>query len=258
MTRRHIVIPDLQIRPGDDLSFVEWIAKYIVHSKPDVLVQIGDWADMPSLSSWDQGKKSFEGRTYKADIEAANRALYIINDTIEVERLRLVANKKKQWNPRKVVTLGNHENRIDRVIESDRKLDGLVSTEHLEFKTCGWEVYPFLEPVSIDGVIYVHYLTSGVMGRPITTASAILTKRHQSAVVGHQQGRQVANAVRADGKLMTAIIAGSCYQHQEDYLGPQGNNHFRGIVVLNEVNDGQFDELFVSLNYLERKFGSKK
>jgi hypothetical protein len=258
MTRRHIVIPDLQIRPGDDLSFVGWIAKYIVHSKPDVLIQIGDWADMPSLSSWDQGKKSFEGRTYKADIEAANNALEILEFYIDAEVARLVNNKKKQWRPRKVITLGNHENRIDRVIESDRKLDGLVSTDHLEFKEHGWEVYPFLEPVMIDGVVYCHYLTSGVMGRPITTASAILTKRHQSAVVGHQQGRQVANAVRADGKLMTAIIAGSCYQHQEDYLGPQGNNHFRGIVVLNEVNDGQFDELFVSLNYLERKFGSKK
>ena len=255
MTRRHIIIPDLQIRPGDDLSFISWIAKYVVHSKPDVLVQIGDFADMPSLSSWDQGKKSFEGRTYTADIAAANCALEMLDFPIREEQKRLVANKKKAWKVRKAVTLGNHEDRINRVIESDRKLDGLVSTDHINFKVLGWEVYPFLEPVTIDGVVYCHYLTSGVMGRPITTASAILTKRHQSAVVGHQQGRQVANAVRADGKLMTAIICGSCYLHLENYLGPQGNNHFRGIVVLNEVNDGQFDELFVSLNYLKRKYG---
>jgi hypothetical protein len=255
MTRRHIIIPDLQIRPGDDLSFISWIAKYVVHSKPDVLVQIGDFADMPSLSSWDQGKKSFEGRTYTADIAAANGALEMLDFPIREEQKRLVANKKKAWKVRKVVTLGNHEDRINRVIESDRKLDGLVRTDHINFKVLGWEVYPFLDPVTIDGVVYCHYLTSGVMGRPITTASAILTKRHQSAVVGHQQGRQVANAVRADGKLMTAIICGSCYLHNEDYLGPQGNNHFRGIVVLNEVIDGQFDELFVSLNYLKRKYG---
>jgi hypothetical protein len=251
---RHIIIPDTQIRPGDALGFIEHIAKYIVDMQPDVIIQIGDWADMPSLSSWDTNKKSFEGRTYKADIEAANNALDIL-DTVIYTEIRRQRGRKTPWNPRKVFTLGNHENRIDRVVESDRKLDGLVSTEHLNFRKNGWEVHTFLEPVVIDGIVYCHYLTSGVMGKPITTAAAILTKRHMSAVVGHQQGRQVANAVRADGKLMTAIICGSAYEHSEEYLGPQGNNHFRGLVVLNEVADGQFDEMFVSLKYLKSKYG---
>ena len=237
---RHVVVPDTQIRPGDELDFIEHIGRYIVAMKPDVIVQLGDWADMPSLSSWDKGK---------------NLALDILNQCIDKEIVRLESNHKKRWHPRKVFCLGNHEDRINRAIEDDRKLEGLISTDDLNFARTGWEVYPFLRPVVIDGVVYCHYLTSGVMGRPITTAPALLTKRHMSAIVGHQQGKQIATAQRADGKLMTAIIAGSCYLHNEDYLGHQGNNHFRGLVVLNEVEDGQFDEMFVSLSYLRNKYG---
>ena len=66
-----MIIPDTQVKRGVDLSYLEWIGKYIVDKKPDVIVQIGDFADMPSLSSYDVGKKSFEGRRYKDDIETA-------------------------------------------------------------------------------------------------------------------------------------------------------------------------------------------
>jgi hypothetical protein len=72
---RHIVLPDMQLKPGVPTEHIEWIAQYIVDKKPDVLVIIGDWADMPSLSSYDVGTKSFEGRKYRDDILAANDAL---------------------------------------------------------------------------------------------------------------------------------------------------------------------------------------
>ena len=48
---RHLIIPDCQVRPGDDLSFLNWIGQYIIDKKPDVIVHLGDFADMPSLSS---------------------------------------------------------------------------------------------------------------------------------------------------------------------------------------------------------------
>lgn len=253
--KRHVIIPDTQLAPGDNLDFLEHIGKYIAHLAPDVIVQLGDWADMSSLSSWDVGKKSYEGRKYVEDIVVANEGIYRLTSPIRQERMRRVLGKRKSWSPRMIFVEGNHENRINRAIESDRKLEGLMSPSDIRFEDNGFERHSFLKPVVVDGIVYVHYLTSGVMGRPITTANGILTKRHQSAVVGHQQGRQVATAVRADGKLITAIIAGSCYEKNEDYLGEQGNNHFRGIVVLNEVDDGSFDEMFVSLSYLRKRYG---
>ena len=76
---KHLIIPDTQVKRDVDLSYLEWIGKYIVDKKPDVIVQIGDFADMPSLSSYDVGKKSFEGRRYKDDIEAAEKRLLVIS-----------------------------------------------------------------------------------------------------------------------------------------------------------------------------------
>jgi hypothetical protein len=92
------------------------------------------------------------------------------------------------------------------------------------------------------------------MGRPITSAQALLTKKHMSCFVGHQQGRQIAYSRRGDGQEMTAIICGSCYEHNEDYLGPQGNQHFRGFYVLHDVNDGAFDEMAVSIKFLKSRY----
>jgi len=64
----HLVLPDMQVKEGVDLSYLDWVGKYIVDKKPDVIINIGDFADMPSLSMYDVGKKSFEGRRYKKDI----------------------------------------------------------------------------------------------------------------------------------------------------------------------------------------------
>jgi hypothetical protein len=65
---------------------------------------------------------------------------------------------------------------------------------------------------------------------------------------------QIATGYRADGALLTAVIAGSCYEHDELYLGPQGNKHWRGFLVLNDVRDGQFDLMPVSIDYINRKY----
>lgn len=252
MTIRHLVLPDVQAKPGNDFSFLRAIGNYIVKKKPDVIVCIGDFSDMESLSSYDVGKKSFEGRNYNDDIWAAREAMDALLEPLYEHNKKAKANKDKQYKPRMVLTLGNHEDRINRVIENDRKLEGLISTDDLPYQD--WEVIPFLEVIVIDGVAYSHYFTSGVMGRPITTAQALLTKKHMSCFAGHQQGRQIAYARRADGKEMTAIICGSCYEHDEGYLGPQGNQHFRGFYVLNEVDDGRFDETAVSLRYVKENY----
>lgn len=154
-----------------------------------------------------------------------------------------------------VLTLGNHENRINKAVNDDAKLEGVLSTDDLGYKEAGWEVLDFLEVAVVDGIAYSHYFVTGVAGRPAANAQVQLNKQHMSCIAGHQQGLQIATGHRADGKRLTSIIAGSCYEHNEDYMGPQGNRHWRGILVLNDVNDGEFDLMPVSLTYLRRKYG---
>lgn len=251
---KHLVIPDCQVKPGIDLRYLEAIGNYIVAKLPDVIVCIGDFADMPSLSSYDTGKKSFEGRTYKKDIKAVHNGMEALLGPLWDYQDKQRKDKRKLYRPRMILTLGNHEERIDRAIENDRKLEELISIGDLNYEQYGWEVYPFLDVVVVDGVAYSHYFASGVMGRPVTSAQALITKKHMSCFAGHQQGRQIAYARKADGTEITAIIAGSCYLHNEDYLSSQGNNHWRGIYMLHDVRNGSFDEMAVSLKYLLEKY----
>lgn len=252
---KHMIIPDTQCKEGVPLEHLEWAGKYMVEKKPDVVIQIGDFADMEALSSYDVGKKAYEGRRYKSDIEAAHRGMELFLGPLNEHNAKARKNRDKQYHPRMVLTLGNHEDRITRAINNDAKLDGTISLEDLCYEEYGWEVYPYLEPVIIDGVAYCHYFTSGILGRPVTSAAALLAKRHQSACMGHVQQRQIAYANRADGEQLTGLFCGSFYQHEETYLGAQGNKHWRGVWMLHEVNNGSFDEMPISMNFLRTKYG---
>ena len=254
---RYLVIPDTQVKPGVKIDHLKWAGQYAAAIKPDVIVHLGDHWDMPSLSSYDVGKKAFEGRRYIEDIKAGNKGMDTLMRPIKAEMNRLRKNKKRTWNPRLIFTLGNHEARIARAINDDAKLEGLISYDDFNLKKHGWEVHDFLKVVSTDGICFSHYFTSGVMGRPVSSAQLMLNKKHMSCIQGHVQDRQIAFAKRADGKPMTAIFAGIFYQHDEDYLTPQTNGSWSGVWVLNEVDDGAFDEMPVSINYLRRKYGRK-
>lgn len=248
----HLIIPDTQCKEGQDFEYLERIGKYIVEVQPEVVIHLGDFADMPSLSSYDQGKKSFEGRRYTKDIDAANKAMEYLLGPLRAYNQQAKEHKKKQYHPRKVMLCGNHEARITRAINDDPKLEGLISLKDLPYSE--WEFHDYLSPVFIDGVAYSHFFPTGVLGRAASTASAMVSKLHMSCVAGHQQGKQVAYGKRPDGSTITCIIAGSCYEHNEEYLGPQGNNHFRGILMAYDVKNGSFDEHFVSLEYLKRHY----
>jgi hypothetical protein len=252
---KHMVIPDTQVKPNGTVEHLRWAGQYAVEKKPDVIIHIGDHWDMPSLSVYDVGKKSFEGRRYADDVAAGIEGMYAFMSAIWEEQERLRINKKKRWNPRLIFTLGNHEQRIERAIESDAKLEGLIGYDDLKLEEMGWEVHGFLEPVVVDGIVYAHYFTSGVMGRPVSSAKLMLQKKMMSCVMGHVQDREIAYARKADGSHATGLFAGIFYQHDEDYLTPQTNGSWSGIWMLHDVNDGAFKEQPISLEALRRKYG---
>lgn len=76
-----------------------------------------------------------------------------------------------------------------------------------------------------------------------------------SCTMGHVQDRDIGFARRADGKRITGLFTGIFYTHDEDYLGPQGNGSWKGIWYKHEVKDGEYDEMPVSIDYLEKRYG---
>ena len=214
-------------------------------------------ADMPSLSTHDiKGSKYFEGLRYNIDVSTTKLAMKMLLKPLRDLQEKQKEDKHKVYKPRMVLTLGNHENRINRAVNNNPMLDGLVAVKDLGYEN-DWEVHEFLHPVFINGVGFNHYWPVGAMGRPAASPAAIVSKLHMSCIAGHQQGRSVAYGKRADGQSICAIIAGSFYQHDEDYMDQLSNKHWRGLVVLNEVEDGHFDEMFLSMEYLKGKYGQE-
>ena len=262
---KHLVIPDTQCRPGVPLDHLLWAGRYALEKRPDVIVHLGDHWDMPSLSSWDSAtKKAQKKRAYLSgkdkgvgDIEAGNRGLELFMKPLL--KYNKKAMKSRRYTPRLVMIRGNHENRITRAIEQEPWLEGAISQEHFNDKALGWEVVPFLKPIKIGGILFCHYFCRGSNGtvaqtrRGSPSAKAQVVREGCSAIAGHKQGLDVHIQPTGDG-MRRGIIAGSFYQHDEEYMSPQGQNHWRGILLLHDVYQGEFDLCEVSLAHLKRRY----
>ena len=76
----------------------------------------------------------------------------------------------------------------------------------------------------------------------------------QSFTQGHLQEFKYGELQMPSGRRYHGCVAGAFYMHDEKYKTPQGNSHWRGVVVKNEVQDGQYDIMKISLDYLIRKY----
>jgi len=254
--QKHLVIPDCQVTPDTPTDHLEWIGKFILEKKPDVIINLGDFADMESLSSYDKGKLQYEGRRYKKDITASKQAMQRLLQPIEDYNVSRVKNKRKQYKPRKVLTIGNHEYRIERAIQDNSYMDGFMGVGDLEYESFGWEVHPFLKIVEIDGVHYSHYFANPLSGRPFGGENIGIRLKNIgfSFVMGHQQVYMLGVKSLNNGRRLRGLVQGACYLHDEEYRGCQGNNEWRGIFVLHEVKNGNYSLMEVSLSYLCQRY----
>lgn len=147
-----LIIPDAHAHPAFDNDRFSALGNYIIEFKPEVIVCIGDFADMPSLSSYDVGRRSFEGRRYNNDVKASIDAMQELLAPMQKHNKK--ANKTRKYNPRMVMCIGNHEDRINRAANDHPELHGTISIDDLKFEEFGWEVYPFNTSVIIDGISY--------------------------------------------------------------------------------------------------------
>lgn len=252
---KHGILPDSQIRPGSPTDHLAWAGEYFLEKKPDNIICLGDFADMPSLCSYDEGKIQFEGRRYKQDVEAAINAMETFLNPLNSYNERRRVNKKKLYSPKLTMLTGNHSQRINRAVENNPKFDGVISIDDLKFKEFGWDVIPFLEIKEIDGVHYSHYFTYELTNNPVSgTMQNRLNKIGFSFIQGHQQVYKVGTKSLANGKVLRGLVCGAFYIEDEEYRGPQSNNEWRGIFILHEVREGNYSLMEVSIDYLCRKY----
>jgi len=247
-----IVIPDAHASPGQDFRRFRWLGRYIseVRAITDgrlVVVNIGDFADVLSLSYFDKGKRKAEGRRYSDDVDACRDALC---------QLHMAAPKKGvEW----VTLLGNHEHRIDRATQEAPELYGAISTTDLGFEAHGHTVVPFLHLYEIEGVSFAHYMQSK-MGRAISGvnhARSLVLNGHTSLVVGHSHCLDAYWDAGYAGKPIRCLSVGHYYETPPaEYLVPAARaRHWAGIVTLHNVANGDFDLETLRMDTLQQRYG---
>lgn len=256
MTKTHLVIPDSHSHPDFNNDRADWMGQLIKDVKPDVVINLGDTADMASLSTYDKGKASFHGRNYEADIEA---------HLDFQERLWGPVKRSKKKQPHKVILEGNHEHRIKKAIDLSPELEGErfgVSFRDLDFDKYYNEVveYNGQTPglINLDGVNYAHYFISGVMGRPIGGehhAYSLLSKNFVSCTCGHSHTADW--AVRTDpyGKKIMGLVAGVYQDYDSPWAGHVNDLWSRGCVVKRNVEGGAYDLQWISIDSLRKEYG---
>lgn len=248
----HVVIPDAHTTPGENNDRAIWLGHLISDIKPDVVVDLGDTADMASLCTYDRGTKAFQGRSYRADVEVHNDYQ---------DKLWSTVRKSKRKLPRKVRLIGNHEQRIVKAINIQPELEGTISLNDLDLERYYDDVvyYEGSTPgtINIDGITYAHYLTSGVMGRAISgehMAYTLLTKKFQSCTVGHNHTFDYCIRTNANGNPIMGLCGGVFQSHRPAFAGLGGNLWRRGVCIKRFISAGCYDLEWVSLDRLKKEY----
>lgn len=253
LSKTHLWIPDPHAHYEHHNRRAEWVGKLINDIKPDVVVCGGDSADMPSLASYDKGKRSFQGRTYRADVDA---------HLDFQDRLWSVVKATKKKLPDRYFLEGNHEHRIARAIEFQPELEGVVGLSDLEISRY-YDVFVPYEGstpgvIDIDGILFAHYFVSGVMGQPIGgvhPAASLIAKLHRSAVAFHLHLADYNIHTDGGGRKIHSLVAGVYQDYEPEWAGRASKLWWQGVIVARNIDGtGNFDPQFISLEALKKEY----
>jgi hypothetical protein len=216
---------------------------------------MGDQWDMPSLSSYDKGLRSFQGRTYAADIAAGLEFSDLLWGSVKRTKKKL---------PLRVFLIGNHEQRIEKALQLSPELVGTISMRDLDLSNQYDIVVPYTGKstpgvIELDGINFAHYLVSGVAGRPLSSehsGHALITKTGTSCVVAHSHLLDYCVRTRPNGDKYMGLVAGCFFDYPSDWAGETQKMYNVGVCVLNDVSNGAYDLEWISLKRLERVYGT--
>lgn len=259
MSKTHLILPDSHAHPDYSNERFDWVGKLMLDIKPDVFINIGDTADMASLSAYDKGKASFHGKNYGKDIEAHLDAQ---------ERLWGPITKAKKKKPYSVVLEGNHEHRLKKVLDYEPHLEGIrygISFRDFDFASRYSDVveYDGGSPgiINVDGVDYAHYFVSGISGRALQSihhGHALTIKRFNSSTCGHSHLFDYHVSTDSSGGVRQGLVCGVYQDYVAPWAGAAQCNHWSsGVAIKRNVEDGKYDLQWISLESLRAEYGKK-
>lgn len=185
-----LVVPDTHAPFHDPVAW-NLMLKAGEFLKPHILVHNGDLGDFFSVSKHSKAPSRRKDWSLVEEAHSVNECLDEL-DSLGAKR--------------KVITLGNHENRYDRYIaDKAPELDGITSVADLyQLEQRDWECVPYMESLKIGQIFYTHDV--GIAGRYAVHRS--LDAFQHSVVTGHTHRFGLAVEGNAVGDSMVAASFG--------------------------------------------------
>ena len=233
-----------------DKSRIIWIARHIAETKPDMVVQIGDVADFDSVST----------HAAPGTVEHSLRPT-ISTDMESLEECLGLYNKILPDGPNKILTAGNHEDRLKRFENNHPEVHGGVYRQFEEIASrYGWKTSFYGQWVFVNGVGFIH-TPFNQMGREYggkNPENTIANDAIFSIVCGHTH-KGLFKSVPKIGPAQTIEICnlGSSMPNKyvKKYAGRSTTGWTYGVWELSIRRGHVVGYNFVDMETLEEKYG---
>lgn len=237
---RWLILPDTQV-PHHDQRTVDAVLKYAKQNYYDGCIQLGDFMDWDFCSRWtaDNARKA-EGQRFLSEYIHGNDVLDQIQDAVRTQ------NKDCHL----IVIEGNHDWRIQNVIDKTPFLEGLIDVEkNLRFEERNavfWRYWVHKKPITIGKAYFIHgrYIGSNHAKKTADSYGRSVFYGHTHDRMGHTKTTLASESVYCES-LGTLSVFDLEYMGKapsnwmqcfaEFYFHPNGNfNHY----VTNIIDHG--------------------
>ena len=143
---RTLVIGDAHADPRHSNERFDALGNYVAETKPENIVQIGDWGSYDSVSFHERGvPRLAEGKRLADDFAAAHDAYRRLMQPVRDYNASRSKNKRAQYRFNGLWFESNHEYRIKRYVDENPVLEGflperdLVGASQDGWKICDWK-----------------------------------------------------------------------------------------------------------------------
>jgi hypothetical protein len=245
---RVVCIGDAHDSPNiPDKSRFEFMGMYVNEVKPDIVIQIGDFATLDSLNGHIPNE-TYQGKSkpsFMADMVSFNEAL----DAMQIEGAE------------RHCTLGNHERRLYHFEDRAPEAYGMMQCELQKvFERHKWTFSPYGMPYIVGGVSFVHCALNS-LGKSYGGKNAENTIANDAIgdwVIGHSHRERMHRAAKLGSNNFVKIVNVGCALPDgfiEDYARHTLTGWSYGIADMTIKDSHIRDYRFVSMAELYDRYG---
>ncbi len=245
---RLMVIGDTHIAPGQDLARFSWFARHVAATKPDRVVQIGDLADLHSVSGHEKpGSAQQKAKpSFQQDLEATEEALALYR-------------KEMPDGPPLHICEGNHEDRLDRWDSQVAETSGVLRMQWDDL-LARYDVRqtPYRGYLFIGGVGLTH-VPMTLMERPFNgrTLNPIVNDLTFSLIFGHSHRHAFLNAGKIGPQQRIEVLnvgSGAPHGWFPDYNVSEQGGYSWGICDVTIHGGHIVGHQFIPMTLLEDRY----